>query len=251
MNQKNIRTIELSFVRGRLVLALMLAVLTTSLRAQDQPAPIADADQTPYSKALLFYKIGRYVDAHSAINAAEQAKPGDPATEVLKARILTELRDFAGAKAALESINGKPGLTPEVLDGQALAFGDLCLRQRSFDEAAKFYETLLSKKPGDPDLILKIIYTRVGAGDMVAAAKYASQLKPFDRGSDPLDPKHPGNPSYYFAKAALAQATGKTAEADDDIQTARTLYGEMMTTRYLKTYLEVFNTSAKSGPASV
>jgi tetratricopeptide (TPR) repeat protein len=217
-------------------LGLILAALTTVLRAEDAPD---NPPLTPYGAALLDYKTGRYDAARAAINAAEKARPGDLRTEILKARILTELGDYAGARKALEDLNGKPGLTPEISDAQSLAFGDLCLRKRSFDEAAKFYESLLSRKPGDPDLILKVVYTRVGVSDFVDAAKYASQLKP-------LDPDHP---CYYFAKAALAQATGKAEEADDAIQTSRTLYGITAANLYLKTYLELF-ASAEKGPAS-
>ena len=89
-----------------------------------------------------------------------------------------------------------------------------------------------------------MVYSRIGANDLVPAGQYASRLKP-------LDPKNPydDHASYYFAKAALAQATGKTQEAQDDIQTARTIYGITVTNRYLKTYLEVFSSSEK-GPAS-
>jgi len=214
---------------------LILLGLTTLLRAENA-AEVEDSDHSPYHQALLDYKSGHYDDARNAIDDAEKARPGDPATEILKARILTELGDFAGAKKVLEGINGKPGLTPEIRDAQVLAFGDMCLRKRNFDEALKFYESLLSRKPADPDLLLKAVYARIGISDLVMAGKYASQLKP-------LDPDHP---SYYFAKAALAQATGKTQEAEDDIQTARTIYGITVTNRYLKTYLEVFASSGKT-----
>jgi tetratricopeptide (TPR) repeat protein len=217
---------------------LVMLGVTSLVCAQDAPE-VEDNDPSPYHQALLAYKSSHYDMARTAIEAAEKAKPGDPATEILKARILTELGDFAGAKKALEDLNGKPGLTPEVADARTLAFGDLCLRKRSFDEAAKFYELLLSRKPGDPDLTLKVVYTRIGASDLVDAAKLASQLKP-------LDPDHP---SYYFAKAALAQATGKSQEAEDDIQTARTIYGITVTNHYLKTYLELFAVTEK-GPTS-
>jgi tetratricopeptide (TPR) repeat protein len=120
-----------------------------------------------------------------------------------------------------------------------MALGDLLLRKRSFDRAAKYYSLALQAKPNDPDITLKLVYARIGASDLPGAAKYASQLQP-------LDPDHP---SYYFAKAALAQATGKTQEAEDDIQTARTIYGVTVTNRYLRTHLEVFASSEK-GPAS-
>jgi hypothetical protein len=73
------------------------------------------------------------------------------------------------------------------------------------------------------------------------AGKYARQLKP-------LDPKNPydTHASYYFAKAALAQAENRSQEADDDIETARTIYGLTVTNRYLKTYLQVFSSSDKN-----
>jgi tetratricopeptide (TPR) repeat protein len=244
---------------------LILLGMATLLRAQNDPVQfqaeyqydtdfhtnivITEKDVSPYHVALVFYKTGHYDNARTFIDEAEKEKPGDPATEILKARILTELDDFAGAKKVLESLNGNPSLTPALDQARTLAFGDLCLRERSFDEAAKFYESLLSQKPNDPDLMLKVVYTRVGASDLLDAAKYASRLKPFDPAVDPLDPQHPGNPSYYFAKAAIAQATGNAQEAEDDIQTARTLYGVTITNRYLKTYLEVFASSGKN-PAS-
>jgi len=227
---------------GWLALALLLLSPTVSLRAQDDATQVVDSDASPYHQALLNYKSGHYDAALTAINAAEQAKPGDPATEILKARILTEQHDFASAAKVLEHLNSKPGLTPVQDEARTLAFGDLMLRQRRFDEAAKFYESLLANKPGDPDLILKLVYTRVSTSDFITAGKYASQLKPFDPALDPLDAKHPGNPSYYFAKAALAQATGKSQEAENDIQTVRTLYGITIANRYLKTFYEVFAT---------
>ena len=92
----------------------------------------------------------------------------------------------------------------------------------------------LQAKPNDPDIMLKRIYSRIGATDLVTAEKDASHLKP-------LDPDHA---SYYFAKAALAQATGKMDAAEEDIQTARTIYGITIANHYLKTYLEVFATTA-------
>ena len=128
-----------------------------------------------------------------------------------------------------------PLLTPTGPLEVQLALGDLLLRKRSFSRAAKYYSLALQAKPDDPDITLKLVYAKIGASDMVEAGQYASHLKP-------LDPKNPydDHASYYFAKAALAQAIGKTQEAEDDIQTARTIYGITVTNRYLKTYLEVF-----------
>jgi tetratricopeptide (TPR) repeat protein len=226
-------------------LVLGFFLMGASILARAETAPeVQDSDTSPYHLALTAYKSGHYDAARKAIDAAEIEKPGDFPTEILKSRILSELGDFAGAKTALESLNKNPAVTPELRDEQTLAFGDMNLHKRSFDEAAKFYESLLSRKPNDPDLILKIVYTRVGASDLVAAGQYASKLSP-------MDPKNPydTHASYYFAKAALAHATGNSQEEEDEIQSARTIYGITVANHYLKTYLEVFTQPDKT-PAS-
>lgn len=225
-----------------MALGFVLLGPTLLLRAQVTPdiQPLTPDDArdvqplTPYGTALLDYKSGKYDDARKAIDEAEKAKPGDLPTEILKARILTEQHDFAQGEQLLRHL-----LTPDGPLEIQLALGDLLLRKRSFDRAAKYYSLALQAKPNDPDITLKLVYARIGSSDLPEAAKYASQLKPLD----------PDNPSYYFAKAALAEATGNTQQAEEDIQTARTIYGVTVTNRYLKTHLEVFASSGKS-PAS-
>ncbi len=203
------------------------------LRAQDAAD---DQPLTPYGAAVLDYKSGKYDEARTQIDEAEKAKPGDLATELLKAKILTEQHDFADGEKLLRTL-----LTPTGPVEVEIALGDLLLRKRSFDRAAKYYALALQTKPNDPDLTLKLVYCKIGTSDFVAAGQYASHLTP-------LDPKNPydDHASYYFAKAALAQATGKSSEADDDIQTARTDYGITVTNRYLKTYLQFFTPSDKT-----
>jgi tetratricopeptide (TPR) repeat protein len=221
----------------------ILLAVTTALRAEDASD---DQSLTPYQTALLDYKTGHFQEAYDAMVQADKlVPPGQEAKYfILDSKILTELKRYDEGEKILQSI-----LTPTGPLEVQLALGDLLLRKHSFDRAAKYYSLALQAKPNDPDLMLKVVYTRVGASDLLDAAKYASRLKPFDPAIDPLDPQHPGNPSYYFAKAAIAQATGNAQEAEDDIQTARTLYGITVTNRYLKTYLEVFASSGKN-PAS-
>ena len=59
----------------------------------------------------------------------------------------------------------------------------------------------------------------------------------------PFDPKNPydDHAAYYFARAALAQSLGRSQDAEDAIQEARTNYGVTVTNRYLKTYLHFFS----------
>jgi tetratricopeptide (TPR) repeat protein len=217
-----------------MALGFLLLGGTILLRAQDAPE-VPDTDQSPYHQALLNYKSGHYDAARTAVDAAEKANPGDISTEILKARILTEQHDYTQGEALLRRL-----LTPTGPLEVQLALGDLLLREGHSDRASKFYEAALQAKPDDPDIMLKLIYARISVSDLITAEKYASQLKP-------LDPDHP---SYYFAKAALAQATGKTQEAEDNIQTARTIYGITATNRYLKLYLEVFAAPQKNSTAS-
>ncbi|MCE0483373.1 MAG: hypothetical protein LV479_03940 [Methylacidiphilales bacterium] len=227
---------------GPVMLGFVLLACPLAASAQDDTEEAGDTSNlTPYQTALLNYKNGHYEVAHDAIETAVKTAPNDPKTVILEARILTELRDFDDAKKALESLNGNKALTPALGVEWTMAFGDMCLRQRDFDGATKFYESL--QKPNDPDVTLKIIYARIGAGDLVTAAKLASKLKPLDQ----------DHPSYYFAEAALAQATGKADEVDQDIETSRTIYGITMTNRYLKTFFEVFSNADKNSggaPAS-
>jgi tetratricopeptide (TPR) repeat protein len=213
--------------RTMFLLGLMI-VLTTALRAENPSSGIEDNDTSPYHQALLAYKSGHFDTARASIDAAEKSQPGDLSIQVLKARILTEQHDFDAGEKILRRLLAPSGSgSPDV----QLALGDLLLRKRDFDGAARIYDVALQGRPDDPDIMLKMIYTRISVSDFIAAGKYTSRLKP-------LDPDHP---SYYFAKAALAQATGKTAEADQDIETVRTIYGITTANRYLKTYLEVFS----------
>ena len=103
-------------------------------------------------------------------------------------------------------------------------------KQHHFDAASKAYETYLQAQPDDADAKLKLIYARIGTGDMVTAEKYASELKPLDATT----------PAYYFALAAIARSSGN-GDPEQDIQQARTIYSVTLTNRYLKTYLEVFS----------
>ena len=122
-------------------LGVVLLGLTTFLRAQTAPP---SEPLTPYGTALLDYKTGKYDEARAAIDVAEKTNPGDIQTEILKARILTELGDFAGGEQILRPLLTETG----PLDVQ-LALGDLLLRKRSFDRAAKYYALALQAKPGD------------------------------------------------------------------------------------------------------
>jgi tetratricopeptide (TPR) repeat protein len=210
--------------------------------AAETPPPPAEvgSPSSPYSEAMVDYKAGNYDQALDALKGQDPAYQNDNFI-ILEARILTELKRYDdGEKLLRTRLTGAHPLEIET------ALGDLLLHKRSYERATKYYTAALQAKPNDPDLTLKLVYARIGAGDLRAADQLASQLNPFD-------PKNPydDHASYYFARAALAQATGKTAEADDDIQNARTNYGMTVTNRYLKTYLQFFSPPDQSAPTDL
>ncbi len=210
-----------------------------------QAAETPPAAGSPGSYALVAYNAGDYEKAFDAIKGI------DPATQhenfiILESRILTELKRYDdGEKLLQQRINViRAHTTPP--DDLIIALGDLLLHKRSYDRAAWYYTTALKAKPTDPDLILRLVYARIGSGDLRAADQIASQLSPFD-------PKKPydDHASYYFARAALAQATGKSEEADEDIQNARTNYGISVTNSYLKMYLHFFAPADKNAATNI
>ncbi len=207
------------------------------------PPAASSTPQTPYERALLNYKAGKYDAAKLLIDEAAETTPGNAAIEMLKVRILAELHDFHGAHQVLNSLYDRSDLTPAYAAALTLTNGDLNLRERHFEEAAKAYQSYLQTRPDDADAKLKLIYAKLSLGDMMAAGKLASELKPLDTTT----------PAYYFAHAALAHAGATSGDEEQDLEQVRTIYGITITNRYLKTFLEVFSTQknpAASGPAS-
>jgi tetratricopeptide (TPR) repeat protein len=214
------------------------AIAKASSEADADAADAPESPETPYAKALLNYKSGKYQAAQVLIDQADQEEPGNVPILMLKVRILSELKDFDGARKVLNSLYDRPDLTPAYASALALTTGDVALRQHHFDAATKAYETYLETRPNDADAKLKLIYARLSVGDMVTAGKYASELKPTDAAT----------PAYYFARAAIARSSG-VSDADQDIEQARTIYGITLTNRYLKTYLDVFSDKEPSAHA--
>ena len=201
----------------------------SSTPAHPPPEVVGDSDQSPAHQALLAYKAGKLEEAASVFNGLDPATLDDNAI-ILESRILTELKRYdEGEKLLRSRLAGANAVAVET------ALGDLLLYKHSFPRAVKYYGAVLQAKPDDPDIILKLVYAKIGAADYVGAGQDASRLSP-------LDPKNPydDHASYYFARAALAQSAGRSQEAEDQIQAARTNYGITVTNRYLKTYLQVF-----------
>jgi len=213
-------------------------VFCASLLCGQETPEVVDNDTSPYHVALIDYKAGKFQEAYNAMAPFNQGTaPSNPVQfYVLESKVLTELKRYDEGEKLLRGI-----LTPTGPVEVELALGDLLLRKHSFDRALKYYSLALQAQPKDPDILLKLVYAKIGASDLVGAGQYASHLMP-------MDPKNPydDHASYYFAKAALAQAVGNSQGTDDNIQAARTIYGITVTNRYLKTYLEVFASPPKA-----
>jgi predicted Zn-dependent protease len=214
------------------------AAAGTSPSGTDAPAT-SQNPQTPYAKALLNYKAGKYEAAQALIDEADEEAPGNIPIELLKVNILAELKDFHGAHQVLNSLYDRSDLTPVYASALTLTNGDLNLHEHHFEAASKAYETSLLEQPKDEDTKLKLVYARLGLGDFVTAGKLASELKPAG-----------ATPAYYFAQAALARAGTGGGDEEQDMQQARTLYGITLMNRYLKTYLEVFGSEKSAGGSS-
>jgi tetratricopeptide (TPR) repeat protein len=213
-----------------------------STASKNAAPPEVNTPGTPYSEALVAYKAGDYGQALDSLKGIDPAAQDDSFV-ILEARILTELTRYDDGEKLLKEriqLREQQQAKPATLDDLFTALGDLFLHERAFDRAAKFYTAALKDKPNDPDLTLKLIYTRIGSNDLRGADDLSNTFSPFD-------PKHPydDHPVYYFARAALAQSMGHAQEAEDDIQDARTNYGVTVTNRYLKTYLHFFSAAEK------
>ena len=208
--------------------------------SQSEITIVDDSSGSPYHQALIAYKAGNFQEAYDAIKGTDPTAL-DNTSLILESRILAELKRFDEAEKLL-----RPRLDTSHSVDIELALGDVLLRKHSFGRAVKYYAAAQQAKPNDPDIILKLVYAKIGAADFVGAGQDASHLAP-------LDPKNPydDHASYYFARAALAQSAGKAQEAEDDIQAARTNYGITVTNRYLKTYLQVFAASDDKSPSDV
>lgn len=213
-------------------------------------APPPESPSSPVSQAQVNYHDGEYEKAYDAIQGIDPTAQDD-AFVVLYARILTELKRYDdGEKLLRQRIDQEAHSSHAQSAAQSqeliVTLGDLLLHKRSYDRAAKYYTVALQSQPNDPDLKLKLIYARIGTNDLRGADQLATQLSPFD-------PKNPydDHAAFYFARAALARALGRTQEAEDDIQNARTNYGITVTNRYLKTYLQFFSSEGKGAPSGI
>jgi len=179
-----------------------------------QAAPPSEA----YSNAFAAYRAGQWEEAMQRVDALLAAEPPLARTLELKGRILHGLGRYEEAeKFYFQALEKDPGLA-----SAHFHLGEAAFRRASWADALQYYSVHLREQRGSRPTALKMVYCYVASGNPTDATKWMQALDP----SDELEP------TYYFARAALARALGKDAEAAEALRQARTIYGNEIYARF-------------------
>lgn len=200
------------------IAVLLLLVLTGLLPAETPP-------DTPYAEAFAAFRAGQLEEAEQRVDALlTQATPPPRALE-LKGRILHARGRFKDAQDFyFRALEADPTLA-----SAHFHLGESAFRLGDWADALQYYSVHLREQRGSRLTALKLIYCHVITGNLTEAARWMQALDPRDE----LDP------AYYFARAALARASGKNPEAAEALRQARTLYGNEIYLRHEPDYLFV------------
>jgi tetratricopeptide (TPR) repeat protein len=188
-----------------LITALLLCLACNlPLKAELKPDEIK---LNPYQEAFVAYKSGKLDEALNRVNDLLSKTPNDAAILFLKGRILVKQGKYKDAQDNLFAANNQ---NPDLYEVHYY-LGESAFLQGHWGEAVQFYHVYLNKVPGNREALLKIIYCYLAAGDLNNSSRLITGLDPADDQS----------PTYYFARAALAFATNKTAEYQETLQQAR------------------------------
>lgn len=191
----------------------------------------ADAESTPseqlWQNAFVAYKNGDYQAAQVKLKKLLEENPKDAKAKLLQGRVLMARRQYDEAvEAILTAIEEDPAAVPRA----QLYLGETLLAQHKVMEARGAFAAQLKTEPKNKDALLLYAMCEAELRNLQEARDAALQL-------DQMDAIHPG---HYFANAAIAQATGKTEKATENLDAARTTYGSNTWARYMKYYLQVF-----------
>lgn len=152
------------------------------------------------------------------VDALLASDPPLARTLELKGRILHGLQRYEEAEQFyFQALEKDPELA-----SVHFHLGEAAFRRASWVDALQYYSVHLREQRGSRPTVLKMVYCYVAAGNMTDAAKWMQALDP----SDELEP------TYYFARAALARALGKDREAAEALRQARTIYGNDVYARF-------------------
>lgn len=195
--------------------------------------PAASPLDVLLQNAFVAFKNGDLKAARTAIAEAQKLEPKNARAKLLEGRVLQAERKFP---EATETILSAIELDPAVPRAQYY-LGESLLAQGEVLEARGAFAAMVKAEPKNKDARLLVAMCEARLGNLRDASELALTF-------DPTDPVHPGA---NFANAALAQASGRTADATEELDSARTTYGPQIWSRYMKSYLLVFPPKQAAG----
>jgi tetratricopeptide (TPR) repeat protein len=218
----------------RLVLAgAACALAPAAFAATPAPAPAAasatesaEAPSPGYREAFVAFKSKDYARALGALDKVLLADPKNARALVLKGRALAAQGKLP---LALDTIKQGLLLQPTLAAGHR-ALGDLYFQQRDYAAARLSYLQAQRSGDADKDTALLVLYCDIGLQQLGEAERIFVTFNSFDAKA----------PAYYFAKAALAQVAGRSAETAQALQDAILIYGDQVFAQYARDYFFLF-----------
>jgi tetratricopeptide (TPR) repeat protein len=171
----------------------------------------APAEDLAYQEAFVAYKAGKWEEALQRVDALLLKTPVPARVFELKGRILTR----KGEPAQAESFLFMALERDSELVSAHFHLGEAAFRRKEWGDALAYYLIHLKHAPDSKATILKLVYCQIATDQLARAAQFILRL-------DPSDEFEPG---YYFARAAVALASGKDKAAAEALAQARTIYG--------------------------
>lgn len=172
----------------------------------------------PFQEAFVAYKAGQLEEALQRVDALLAGETPSARTLELKGRILHAQGRYDQAEPFyFQALEKDPTLA-----SVHFHLGEAAFRRASWADALQYYSVHLGAQRGSRATALKLVYCFAASENLTDAGKWMQALDP----SDELEP------TYYFARAALALASGKPTAAEEALRQARTIYGNDTFNRY-------------------
>jgi tetratricopeptide (TPR) repeat protein len=202
------------------ILAFIAAILSAPAFSNENSTP--EKDQTfddAYKKAVQLFQKNQLLDALNEINKAAALKPNQANVENLKGAIYLQSRNFQLAeKAFLAALQLNPSL------GMAkFNLGEVCMLQKNYPEAKKYFQEYLEKNPHNQITMYKIYLCELFNGYTANAEKEIKRLEIVENVKEPIF-------QYCFIARYLLEA--KIKEAFNKMKEVHEKYSENIISQY-------------------
>ncbi|MES2310211.1 MAG: tetratricopeptide repeat protein [Verrucomicrobiota bacterium] len=177
----------------------------------------------PYQNAVVAYKSGDYPAAKTAALEAGKRGGEDLRPSLLLGKIALAQKNYREAESLIAPLIQKNPDNPMLW----MPWGDTLVFLGKPGKAINFYEKASHVDAQKPDALLRKVYAFLKNQERGEAERITAAMDGFNDKT----------PVYYFAKAAVLDASGKKPEADVVLKNARTLYGETVYLDYYREYL--------------